>query len=389
MSLEGSVMEAATPVVKEIAMLKGSVAATLGPNVSSRLLPTGDLLSMLTDNISLHIGVTDAQNEPISVMIPSEDCRFTDLSREFSIVGGDGYSRDLLACAPNGDMLLSSTDADGTGTSFYQTMALEGGESVSCVHHAGDCYLLGTSSGELYVLRREGQELLPHRLQSKTLHVKPQNVFAGLFNTGVKLLGLAARADAPPSIINPRMAISHLLVVEPLRGSGRGRGGHSSGDYQYLLTVSAQGVDLWADWRQAGQERLLWTVGLGDLLLADVAGEAEVQEGGRKGGKDGSITILDVCLMPSDAVGVAATVLVLSAVYGSGAGTGGGCTMYLHVVAINADGSGGVLAAAGSTVRYLSPLLSLLLLLLVLLKLLLSLVACQLWCHCHTSQLVL
>ena len=123
-------------VLKEITKAKRNIATTFGTN-RVRLLPTGDLLVLGSDTLSFHIGyVTDNHK---TVVIPLEDCKFADLGRECSVeVTGTGYARDLIACADNGELLLSTTETDGTGTSFYQTMPLyTDDEAITCVLHGG------------------------------------------------------------------------------------------------------------------------------------------------------------------------------------------------------------------------------------------------------------
>ena len=133
-TIDGSV--STESVLKEITKAKRNIAATFGTN-RVRLLPTGDLLVLGSDALSFHIGyVTDNHK---TVDIPLEDCKFTDLGRECSVeVTGTGYARDLIACADNGELLLSTTVTDGTGDSFYQSMPLyTDDEAISCVQHGG------------------------------------------------------------------------------------------------------------------------------------------------------------------------------------------------------------------------------------------------------------
>ena len=48
----------------------------------------------------------------------------------------------------------------------------------------GDCYLLGSNTGEIYLLRREGDELLTDRLLPTTkplASIRPKNVLVGKY----------------------------------------------------------------------------------------------------------------------------------------------------------------------------------------------------------------
>ena len=133
-TIDGSV--STESVLKEITKAKRNIAATFGSN-RVRLLPTGDLLVLGSDALSFHIGYVTDNHKP--VVIPLEECVFADLGRECSVeVTGPGYARDLIACADNGELLLSTTETDGTGDSFYQTMPLyTDDEAISCVQHGG------------------------------------------------------------------------------------------------------------------------------------------------------------------------------------------------------------------------------------------------------------
>ena len=361
-SLDGETgsLVATAPVLKEVARVD---AAPHAAATAVRLLPSGDLVAVGAGTLSLCLHVTDPRSAPLTVLLPTEHVGLTDLAREVSVHAHAGHARDLMACGPHGDLLLASTAADGAGESEVQAVPLDGEEErVSCVQHAGDCYLLGSSAGEVYVLRRDGGALVRDRLlpTKDSGGLRPQNVLVGLFQTGAKLLGLGGssrdaggggagrggggageRASYEVAAGDARHAVDRLLLVDDGAGSGAGR---------YLLSGSAQTLALWAGWRTPGEERLVWAVAAAELLLDDVRTSADAAAAGAV-----SLRVVSAALMPRDyatvaapgaAAGPTATLLTLSAAQGAD----GEVTLYLHLLLLRADGTGGALASASEMV---------------------------------------
>ena len=77
----------------------------------------------------------------------------------------------------------------------------------------GDCYLLGSNTGEIYLLRREGDELLTDRLLPTTkplASIRPKNVLVGKY---FRFIAPPIRFIAPPIrfIAPPIRFVTHLI----------------------------------------------------------------------------------------------------------------------------------------------------------------------------------
>jgi hypothetical protein len=112
-----------------------------GGFASARLLTNGDLVVLSGSAITMNLSVVDSIS-PVSVDISTEGFQIHDLDCEFSSTSGRGNARDTIACDSQGNILISVTAADGTGTSFYQQLELDSaGERITCVEQAGKSFL--------------------------------------------------------------------------------------------------------------------------------------------------------------------------------------------------------------------------------------------------------
>lgn len=136
--------------------------------------------------------------------------------------------------------------------------------------------MIGTSTEDIYLLRRSGKSVTADRLQ------KTQSVLLGLFQTGAMLMGIA------PAAAGRGLRVVRLLPV-PMS--------------HLLLSVGACSLTLWSEWTSPGREKLVWQAKLRSLLKADLTVlEVSVSR----------LDVVDACLMHAEPGAAKAVLLVLS-----------------------------------------------------------------------------
>ncbi len=135
--------------------------------------------------------------------------------------------------------------------------------------------LLGTSSEELYLIRRMGKAVSADRLQ------RSQSVFQGLFQTTAKLIGILPSKDHNAQIVR--------LIPIPL---------------SHLLIGVGNTASMWSEWSSPGKERLVYEFKLKQLVRNDLRETL--------GATVSKMCIVDACLMQTEPGANSAKFLVLS-----------------------------------------------------------------------------
>lgn len=172
--------------------------------------------------------------------------------------------------------------------------------------HIGNVAVLGTSSEELYLVRRYGRTLNADRLQ------RSRGLFANLFTSGARLIGMSASAPSDGRVVK--------LLPVPMSF--------------FLLALGSSSLCLWSDWTNPGSEQLVWDIGLKDILAGDLS-DLNLSMG--------ACTMADACLMPVEAGDEKGTLLVLSSC---------GTSLWLHTLSVTFSSE-----SIGSTVTILHRLL--------------------------------
>lgn len=160
----------------------------------------------------------------------------------------------------------------------------------------GNVALLGSSSEELYLVRRYGRTLNADRLQ------RNRSLFANLFTSGARLIGISS-APSDGKVVK--------LLPVPMSF--------------FLLALGSSSLSLWSDWTNPGSEQLVWESSIKDVLVHDLSGLNLF-------GGASVLTMIDACLMPVAAGDQKGTLLVLSSCENRTNSTSG--ALWLHTLEV-------------------------------------------------------
>lgn len=169
--------------------------------------------------------------------------------------------------------------------------------SVLCMKPVGNVVIVGTSSEDLYLVRRYGRTLNADLLQ------RDRSLFTNLLTSGARLIGIAPTPSSDAAVVK--------LIPVPLSF--------------LLLAVSQKTITAWSDWTNPGEESVVWTQGIRQLLGSDLS-----SLGGSEGDK---VEVVDAALMHVELGAEQATLLVLSA-QSTGAGDSSSTALWLHTMEI-------------------------------------------------------
>lgn len=218
---------------------------------------------------------------------------------------GTNNSLDVVLCSAEGHLLMVNAALDGTvfSTEHHVSLSQEE-ERVTALSYTGKVLLLGTSSGDLYLIRRSGGEVTADRL------LRQQNVLVNLIYTGAKLMGLGTAPSEENSVLRVlSLTLPPGTQTAPL-----------------LLSVGGEATLWGSNWAVPGRERVLWSSPLTSTLLADVRSFHPRTRG---------MKLLDVDLLPIESTD-RVFLLVLSA---SREGSDDSYNLWLHVLQVLVSGS--------------------------------------------------
>ena len=168
----------------------------------------------------------------------------------------------------------------------------------------GNVVVLGTSSEELYLIRRYGRALTADRLQ------RNRGLFANFLNSGARFMG----------IVPAHSSSSRIVKVLPVPLSC------------LLVGVGSSMLTVWTDWTNPGSEQVVWQHNLKEVIAGDVA-SLDAGRGNQK------LEIVDACLMPVELGSDRATMLVLSASYLDDSSAFVSAALWLHTLEIQIPAS--------------------------------------------------
>lgn len=139
--------------------------------------------------------------------------------------------------------------------------------------------MLGSTSEELYLVRRYGRSLTADRLQ------RNRSLFANFLTSGARFIGIKSAHSS----------CSRIVKTLPVPLSC------------VLVSVASSLLSVWTEWTNPGSEQVVWEQNIRDVLSEDVAG--------LESSRNSYLEIVDAVLMPVEVGAERATLLVLSAYY--------------------------------------------------------------------------